>query len=122
MSKQVNIDYHTLTLMVSTRLVKDNKISKVKVTCKGETPITFYRYPEQAFNDLEFLKNIRFCGYTLSDLLIIAELLKDHDIDDLTLKNYTDGISDGYAIAQKHFEESIRESINRTLEGLRGLG
>lgn len=109
MSKQIIFNCGTLT--VTTRLLEDHRdnIYRVKVNCKGETPITFYRYPEQAFNDPEFLKNIRLCGYTLSDLLIIAELLKEHDIDELTLKNYTDGISDGYAIAQKHFEESIRE-------------
>ena len=122
MSKQVNFNYNTLT--VSTRLLEDNRanISRVIVTCKGETAIAFYRYPEQAFNDPEYLKTIRLAGYSVNDLIIIAELLKEHKIDELKLNNFQDGLTAGYALAQKHFENAIRENINRTLEEFKGLG
>ena len=122
MSKQVNLNCNTLT--VSTRLLEDNRanISKVIVTCKGETAIAFYRYPEQAFNDPEYLKSIRLAGYSVNDLIIIAELLKEHKIDELKLNDCQYWCRAGYALAQKHFEDAIRDSINRILEEFKGLG
>lgn len=122
MSKQIIFNCGTLT--VATRLLEEHRanISRVIVTCKGETAIAFYRYPEQAFNDPEYLQSIRLAGYSVNDLIIIAELLKEHKIDELKLNNYKDGLSAGYALAQKHFENAIRDSINRTLEEFKGLG
>ena len=122
MAKCVTFTYNTL--LVSTRLLEEHRdnISRVIVTCKGETAIAFYRYPEQAFNDPEYLKSIRLAGYSVNDLIIIAELLKEHKIDELKLNNFQDGLSAGYALAQKHFENAIRDSINRTLEEFKGLG
>lgn len=116
MSKQVN--FNTGDLHVNTSLLKEYgyRIRRVILHNKGAKSVIFYRYPEQAFNDPDFLDSITLAGYKVRDLIIIADMLKDKDISSVKLDNYISGVKDGYSKAQKDFEEALKESINKIIE------
>lgn len=120
MSKQVRIE--SGSLYVATRYLEtdSNKIRRVILTCKGEPSIVYWRYPEEAYTDPDILNNLKIAGYTASDLIILAERLKDNGVDILTVRDYADGIRYGYERANADMERALRESVNRMLEDVRG--
>jgi len=120
MSKQVRIE--SGSLYVATRYLEtdSNKIRRVILTCKGEPSIVYWRYPEEAYSDPDILNNLKIAGYTASDLIILAERLKDNGVDVLTVRDYADGIRYGYERANADFERAMQESVNRMLEDVRG--
>lgn len=120
MSKQVRIE--SGSLYVATRYLEtdSNKIRRVILTCKGEPSIVYWRYPEEAYTDPDILNNLKIAGYTASDLIILAERLKDNGVDVLTVRDYADGVRYGYERANADMERAIQESINRMFEDVRG--
>ena len=120
MSKQVRIE--SGSLYVATRYLEtdSNKIRRVILTCKGEPSIIFWRYPEEAYTDPDILNNLKIAGYTASDLIILAERLKDNGVDVLTVRDYADGVRYGYERANADMERALKESVNRMLEDVRG--
>lgn len=120
MSKQVRIE--SGSLYVATRYLEtdSNKIRRVILTCKGEPSIVYWRYPEEAYTDPDILNNLKIAGYTASDLIILAERLKDNNVDVLTVRDYADGIRYGYERANADMERALKESVNRMLEDVRG--
>lgn len=120
MSKQVRIE--SGSLYVATRYLEtdSNKIRRVILTRKGEPSITFWRYPEEAYTDPDILNNLKIAGYTASDLIILAERLKDNGVDVLTVRDYADGVRYGYERANADMERALKESVNRMLEDVRG--
>ena len=117
MAKCVTFTYNTL--LVSTRLLEEHRdnMSKVIVTCKGETALPFYRCREQAFNDPDYLKNIRLVGYSVNDLILVAQMLKDQKITDINFNNYMDGFKDGYSRATTDFNNSIQDCVKKIING-----
>ena len=120
MSKQVRIE--SGSLYVATRYLEtdSNDIRRVILTCKGEPSIVFWRYPEEAYSDPDILNNLKIAGYTASDLIILAERLKDNGVDILTVRDYADGVRYGYERANADMERALKESVNRMLEDVRG--
>lgn len=120
MSKQVRIE--SGSLYVATRYLEtdSNNIRRVIVTRKGEPSITFWRYPEEAYTDPDILNNLKIAGYTASDLIVLAERLKDNGVDILTVRDYADGVRYGYERANADIERALKESVNRMLEDVRG--
>jgi hypothetical protein len=120
MSKQVRIE--SGSLYVATRYLKtdSNDIRRVILTCKDEPSITFWRYPEEAYSDPDILNNLKIAGYTASDLIILAERLKDNGVDVITVRDYADGVRYGYERANADMERALKESVNRMLEDVRG--
>ncbi|MBO5926352.1 MAG: hypothetical protein J6Q38_02175 [Clostridia bacterium] len=120
MSKQVRIE--SGSLYVATRYLEtdSNKIRRVILTCKGEPSIVYWRYPEEAYTDPDILNNLKIAGYTASDLIVLAERLKDNGVDILTVRDYADGVRYGYERANADIERALRESVNRMLEDVRG--
>ena len=120
MSKQVRIE--SGSLYVATRYLEtdSNDIRRVILTCKGEPSIIYWRYPEEAYTDPDILNNLKIAGYTASDLIILAERLKDNNVDILTVRDYADGIRYGYERANADMERALKESVNRMLEDVRG--
>ena len=120
MSKQVRIE--SGSLYVATRYLEtdSNDIRRVILTCKGEPSIAFWRYPEEAYSDPDILNNLKIAGYTASDLIILAERLKDNGVDVLTVRDYADGVRYGYERANADMERALKESVNRILEDVRG--
>lgn len=120
MSKQVRIE--SGSLYVATRYLEtdSNKIRRVILTCKGEPSIVYWRYPEEAYTDPDILNNLKIAGYTASDLIVLAERLKDNGVDILTVRDYVDGVRYGYSRANADMERAMQESINRMLEDVRG--
>lgn len=120
MSKQVRLE--SGSLYVATRYLEtdSNKIRRVILTCKGEPSIVYWRYPEEAYTDPDILNNLKIAGYTASDLIILAERLKDNGVDILTVRDYADGIRYGYERANADMERALKESVNRMLEDVRG--
>ena len=120
MSKQVRIE--SGSLYVATRYLEtdSNDIRRVILTCKGEPSIVFWRYPEEAYTDPDILNNLKIAGYTASDLIILAERLKDNGVDILTVRDYADGVRYGYERANADMERALKESVNRMLEDVRG--
>lgn len=119
MAKQVRIE--SGSLYVATRYLEtdSNKIRRVILTCKGEPSIVYWRYPEEAYTDPDILNNLKIAGYTASDLIVLAERLKDNNIDILTVRDYADGVRYGYSRANADMERAMQESINRMLEDVR---
>ena len=116
MGKQVNYSYGSF--YVSTSLLKEHSdAQRVIVQCKGAKAIPFYRYPEQLFNDAEYLDNIRLAGYSVRDLIVVAQMLKDQKVENIQFNNYMSGFSDGYTRAKQDFETAIQESINKIIKG-----
>jgi hypothetical protein len=114
-SKQVNYNYGAF--YVNTSLLKEHAdAQRVIIQCKGAKAIPFYRYPEQVFNDPEYLDNIRLAGYSVKDLIIVADMLKDKEVSSVKLDNYISGVKDGYSKAQKDFEKALLDSINEIIE------
>ena len=60
------------------------------------------------FDDIQ---NMRVMGYTVADLIIVAERLNAGGIDIMQLKNYTDGFKDGYERANEDFNKAMRECV-----------
>lgn len=120
MSKQVRIE--SGSLYVATRYLEtdSNDIRRVILTCKGEPSIIYWRYPEEAYTDPDILNNLKIAGYTASDLIVLAERLKDNGVDILTVRDYADGVRYGYERANADMERAIKESINKLLENSRG--
>lgn len=120
MSKQVKLE--SGSLYVATRYLEtdSNNIRRVIVTRKGEPSITFWRYPEEAYTDPDILNNLKIAGYTASDLIILAERLKDNDVDFITVRDYADGVRYGYERANADMERSLRNSIIRFLDEAKG--
>ena len=120
MSKQVRIE--SGSLYVATRYLEtdSNDIRRVILTCKGEPSIIYWRYPEEAYTDPDILNNLKIAGYTASDLIILAERLKDNGVDVLTVRDYADGVRYGYERANADMERAIKESINKLLENAKG--
>ena len=119
MSKQVRIE--SGSLYVATRYLEtdSNDIRRVILTCKGEPSIIYWRYPEEAYTDPDILNNLKIAGYTASDLIILAERLKDNNVDILTVRDYADGVRYGYARANADMERAMQESINRMIKDVR---
>ena len=119
MSKQVRLD--SGSLYVATRYLEtdSNDIRRVILTRKGEPSIVFWRYPEEAYTDPDILNNLKIAGYTASDLIILAERLKDNGVDVLTVRDYADGVRYGYERANADMERALKESVNRMLEDVR---
>ena len=119
MSKQVRIE--SGSLYVATRYLEtdSNDIRRVILTCKGEPSIAFWRYPEEAYSDPDILNNLKIAGYTASDLIILAERLKDNGVDVLTVRDYADGVRYGYERANADFKRAMQESVNRIIEDVR---
>lgn len=119
MSKQVRIE--SGSLYVATRYLEtdSNHIRRVILTCKGEPSIIFWRYPEEAYTDPDILNNLKIAGYTASDLIVLAERLKDNNVDILTVRDYADGVRYGYARANADMERAMQESINRMIKDVR---
>lgn len=119
MSKQVRIE--SGSLYVATRYLEtdSNNISRVILTRKGEPSIVFWR-PEEAYSNPDILNNLKIAGYTASDLIILAERLKDNKVDILTVRDYADGVRYGYERANADMERALKESVNRMLEDVRG--
>ena len=116
MSKQVTYSYGAF--YVNTSLLKEHAdAQRVIIQCKDAKAIPFYRYPEQAFNDPEYLDNIRLAGYSVRDLIVVAQMLKDQKVDNIQFNNYMSGFSDGYTRAKQDFETAIQESINKIIKG-----
>lgn len=120
MSKQVRIE--SGSLYVATRYLEtdSNDIRRVILTCKDEPSIVYWRYPEEAYTDPDILNNLKIAGYTASDLIILAERLKDNDVDFITVRDYADGVRYGYERANADFKRAIQESVNNFIAGLRG--
>lgn len=120
MSKQVRIE--SGSLYVATRYLEtdSNDIRRVILTCKGEPSIIYWRYPEEAYTDPDILNNLKIAGYTASDLIVLAERLKDNGVDILTVRDYADGVRYGYERANADMERALKESVNRMLEDVRG--
>lgn len=120
MSKQVRIE--SGSLYVATRYLEtdSNDIRRVILTCKGEPSIIYWRYPEEAYTDPDILNNLKIAGYTASDLIVLAERLKDNGVDILTVRDYADGVRYGYERANADIERALKESVNRMLEDVRG--
>ena len=120
MSKQVRIE--SGSLYVATRYLEtdSNKIRRVILTCKGEPSIVYWRYPEEAYTDPDILNNLKIAGYTASDLIILAERLKDNGVDVLTVRDYADGVRYGYERANADMEQALTNSINHWLDESRG--
>lgn len=120
MSKQVRLE--SGSLYVATRYLEtdSNDIRRVILTCKGEPSITFWRYPEEAYTDPDILNNLKIAGYTASDLIILAERLKDNDVDFITVRDYADGVRYGYERANADMERALKNSINRWLDESKG--
>lgn len=120
MSKQVRLE--SGSLYVATRYLEtdSNDIRRVILTRKGEPSIVFWRYPEEAYTDPDILNNLKIAGYTASDLIILAERLKDNGVDVLTVRDYADGVRYGYERANADMERALKESVNRMLEDVRG--
>lgn len=120
MSKQVRLE--SGSLYVATRYLEtdSNDIRRVILTRKGEPSIIFWRYPEEAYTDPDILNNLKIAGYTASDLIVLAERLKDNGVDILTVRDYADGVRYGYSRANADMERAMQESINRMLEDVRG--
>lgn len=119
MSKQVRIE--SGSLYVATRYLEtdSNNIRRVILTCKGEPSIVFWRYPEEAYSDPDILNNLKIAGYTASDLIILAERLKDNGVDILTVRDYADGVRYGYERANADFRRAMQESVYRMIEDVR---
>ena len=116
MGKQVNYNYGAF--YVSTSLLKEHAdAQRVIVQCKGAKAIPFYRYPEQAFNDPEYLDNIRLAGYSVRDLIVVAQMLRDQEVENIQFNNYMSGFSDGYTRAKQDFETALQDSINKIIKG-----
>lgn len=116
MGKQVNYSYGAF--YVSTSLLKEHAdAQRVIIQCKGAKAIPFYRYPEQAFNDPDYLDNIRLAGYSVRDLIVVAQMLKDQEVENIQFNNYMSGFSDGYTRAKQDFETALQDSINKIIKG-----
>lgn len=120
MSKQVRIE--SGSLYVATRYLETdcNKIRRVILTCKGEPSIVYWRYPEEAYTDPDILNNLKIAGYTASDLIILAERLKDNGVDTLTVRDYADGVRYGYERASADMERALKNSISRLIDESKG--
>ena len=116
MSKQVRIESGSLYVATHYLETDSNNIRRVILTRKGEPSITFWRYPEEAYSDPDILNNLKIAGYTASDLIILAERLKDNGVDVLTVRDYADGVRYGYERANADFKRAMQESINKILD------
>lgn len=121
MGKQVSIKDRAL--YVQTRLLETDRDSfnKVIITCKGEQAQTFYKYPEQAFNDPDYLNTLFIMGYRVSDLVIVAERLRAGGVDIMRLKDYNQAFIDGYQRAQADFNKAMQECIKNTVDSFNNL-
>ena len=120
MSKQVYAMYKTL--FVNTRLLESNKdLYRVVIRCKGEQEQTFYKYPEQALSDPDYLNTCRIMGYAVSDLVIVAERLRAGGVDIMKLKDYNSAFIDGYQRAQADFDKAMQECIKNTVDSFNNL-
>ena len=120
MSKQVRIE--SGSLYVATRYLETdcNDIRRVILTRKGEPSIIFWRYPEEAYTDPDILNNLKIAGYTASDLIILAERLRDNGVDTLTVRDYADGVRYGYERANADMERALKNSISRLIDESKG--
>lgn len=120
MSKQVRIE--SGSLYVATRYLEtdSNNIRRVILTRKGEPSIIFWRYPEEAYSDPDILNNLKIAGYTARDLIILAERLKDKNVDTITVRDYVDGVIYGYERANADIKRAMQESVNRIIADSKG--
>ena len=63
------------------------------------------------------LQTMRIMGYTVKDLLIVAERLQAEGVDLMKFKNYTDGFKDGYERANEDFNKAIEKCVNNIMSG-----
>lgn len=109
MSKQVTLTNVTETekgLLVRTTLASED-ITKVVVTCKGAEPKSFYSQ-----------SRCEIYGYSLEELKITALLLRQHNIDELDLKNLTESFRLGYNKAIRDTGKSIERAVNNFVKDL----
>lgn len=88
-------------------------ILKLKEDSKTDAPFLYGLSTED-------LNNMRIMGYTASDLIILAERLKDNDVDFITVRDYADGVRYGYERANADMERALKDSISRFLDESKG--
>ena len=63
------------------------------------------------------LQTMRIMGYTVADLLIVAESLRAGGVDIMKFKNYTDGFKDGYERANEDFNKAMEKCVKNIMDG-----
>lgn len=114
MSKQVN--YYTNSSFQKVLLVRTTyapePIDKVIVTCKS--------YGDEA-KEFYLPRKERIAGFDAERLLVVAQLLREHKIDDLSFNNFNEAFELGYSTAYSEAQASIQASIDKMLRDIRGL-
>ena len=93
-------------LLVRTTLASE-PIDKVIVTCKGTEPKQFF--PQS---------RCEIYGYSLEELKITALLLRQHNIDELDLKNLAEIFRLGYNKAIRDTNKSIEQAVTKFFKDL----
>ena len=93
-------------LLVRTTLASE-PIDKVIVTCKGAEPKQFF--PQS---------RCEIYGYSLEELKITALLLRQHNINELDLKNLAEIFRLGYNKAIRDTNKSIEQAVTKFVKDL----
>ena len=104
------------SLIVHTRYITES-FNKVVVKDKYNPDKRFYQEGYEVYNDPDFLENSRICGYSVRRLLIVAELLRNKGIDDLSFNNFLEGFETGYKQAQDDINKALELSVKKIMEG-----
>ena len=116
MSKQVELKGKSL--VVRTR--EDYKSAlRVVVQQKDKPAKVFYEITPAllGFTDLEALKDWTICGYRAEELVKLALILRDKQVEDVDLRDYNNCFFDGYKRAQEEIHKQLEESVNRIING-----
>lgn len=66
--------------------------------------------------DLDAVKDWRICGYRVEDLVKLSLILRDKDINEINLKDFTETYTLGYLKANEEFNKALEESINKCIK------
>ena len=114
MSKQV--ERKGDNLIIHTR--EDYKsASKIILMKKGETAKVFYPVVPQFITNLDDVKDWNICGYSVSELLKVALILREKGVEELDLRDYNQTYIAGYQKAYEEINKQIEESVNRIIKG-----
>lgn len=114
MSKQVYVKGNSL--IVHTRYITES-FNKVIVTDKNNPDKRFYQAGYEAIRDPDYLDNSRICGYSVRRLLIVAELLRNKGVDEISFNNFLEGFETGYKQAQDDINKALELSVKKIFEG-----
>lgn len=118
MSKQVEKKGDTLHVRTSEAY---EDVSKVICLKKGKTAKVFYPFKPSCLS-IEEAYDFTVMGYKVGELVKLAEILREKQIDEVNLRDYNDAFVSGYQRAQDDIRKQIEDDIQRMFDDINKQG